>query len=285
VPHPQRWRTPQEAGWGDRRTAERRASTGVATRDVADPVVEPQTEFRYGRPVRRFRNLVVYAATPRDDACWTEAKRAELDIFAVRNDWASIESQAAGEVLEYVPFEDRSEIFVATRASDPSRPVAVARMIWGTSELSLDEQFLVTTMHRLEPEWRWLLNLVGLDRVAEWATLGAVGSNLSPMFALWSAIYRSARARGVDYWVQSIVEVLFSGYRDGFKMPMIQVGEREVVVGAESIPTVLSLEESGIGPMMSWDPAFKREMFGAWVDRRPSIPDPDDFDLVWSGSV
>lgn len=224
---------------------------------------------------------MVYAATPRDGACWTEAKRAELDIFAVRNNWASIESEAAGEVLEYVPYEDRSEIFVATRVSDPTRAVAVARMIWGTSELALDEQFLVTAMHQLEPEWTWMLNLVGLDRVAEWATLGAVGSNMSPMFALWSAIYRSARARGVDYWVQSIVEVLFSGYRDGFKMPMLQVGEREVVVGAESIPTVISLEESGIGPMMSWDPAFKREMFGTWVDRRTSVPDPDDFELVW----
>jgi len=232
--------------------------------------------------VRRFRNLIVYAATPRDGACWTDAKRAELEIFAVRNGWASIESQAAGEVLDYVPFEQRSEIFVATRATDASRPVAVARMIWGTSELTLDEQFLVTAMHDLEPEWKWLLNLVGLDRVAEWATLGAVGSNMSPMFALWSAIYRSARARGVDYWVQSIVEVLFSGYRDGFKMPMIQVGGREIVVGAESIPTVLSLEESGIGPMMSWDPAFKREMFGSWVEPRRSTPDPDDFELVRS---
>lgn len=290
VPHPQRWRSPQEAGWSERSAPVRRTATavstrsGVATRTSPVAPIEAAPAFTYGRPVRRFRNLMVYAATPRDGACWTEAKRAELEIFAVRNGWASIESQAAGEVLDYVPYEARSEIFVATKVTDASRPVAVARMIWGTSDLTLEEQFLVTAMHGLEPEWKWLLDLIGLDRVAEWATLGAVGSNLSPMFALWSAIYRSARARGVDYWVQSIVEVLFSGYRDGFKMPMIQVGGREVVVGAESIPTVLSLEESGIGPMMSWDPTFKREMFGSWVDRRRSIPDPDDFELVRSDS-
>lgn len=224
--------------------------------------------------------MMVYAATPADGPCWLDAKRAELDIFAVRNGWASPDSVAAGEVLDYVRFEARSEIFVATREGQPDEAVGVARMIWGTSELSLDEQFLVTSMHRLDPEWDWMLNLIGPDRVAEWATLGAVGSNLSPMFALWSAAYRSARARHVDFWLQSIVETLFSGYRDGFKMPMLQIGQREVVVGAESIPTVLSLEEIGIGAMASWDPGLKRELMGSWVERRLSTPDPDDFDLV-----
>lgn len=267
VPHPQRWRSPHEAGWteGDR---------------LVRPARRPQPELPaaspFGRPVRRFRKVVVSSATPADGAAWEAAKRVELEIFAIRNGWATEASVAAGEVLDYAPHAARSEIFVAAHQRDLSVPVGVARMIWGTSAMSLDEQFVVTAMHRIEPEWRWMLGTIGLDHVAEWATLGAIGSNLSPMFALWSTAYRAARARRVDYWVQSIVESLFSGYRDGFGMPMMQIGDREVVVGAESIPTVVLLDEAGIGRMIDWDPALKREMFGAWVDRRSHLPDPND---------
>lgn len=218
----------------------------------------------------------MHTATPRDGACWSAAKRAELEIFAVRNGWATSASEQAGEVLDYVPFEARSQIFVATPVDEPSRPVGVARMIWGEAELPLEQQFLVTAMHRIEPEWTWMLDHIGYQRVAEWATLGAVGSNLSPMFALWSAAYRTARARGVDYWVQSVVEELFSVYRDGFKTPMMQIGSREIVVGAESIPTVLPLDEIGVGQMLAWNGALKRSLFGPWVDRRSSESDSDD---------
>jgi hypothetical protein len=269
VPHPQRWRSPQEAGW--------QPSAMRAPRREAQPTRPLKV---YGRPVRRFRDMIVYAARPSDGECWNRALLAELEIFAVRNGWASPESQLAGQVLDYVPYTDRSEIFVATTEDDPTTAIGVARMIWGTSALPLEEQFLVTSVHRIDPEWHWMLNLVGLDRVSEWATLGAVGSNLSPMFALWSAAYRSARARNVDFWVQSIVEVLFTGYRDGFKLPMQQIGEREVVVGAESIPTVLSLEEIGIGRLAEWDPQLKREIVGHWAERRPHVDDPDDFELT-----
>ena len=127
---------------------------------------------RFGRPVRRFRDMIVYGCTAEDGDCWIDAKRAELDIFAVRNGWATPESVAAGEVLEYAPFESRSEIFVATPEGDPQRGVGVARMIWGSAALPLDEQFLVTSMHRLDSEWEWMLNLIGLDRVAE--VIGAI---------------------------------------------------------------------------------------------------------------
>ncbi len=269
MPHPQRWRTPYEAGW-DR-------SIG-ATVDRAPVRSRPAVEWsEFGRPVRRFRRLIVHTATARDGACWTAAKRAELEIFAVRNGWATGASEQAGEVVDYIPFESRSQIFVATPVDDPSTPVGVARMIWGDSVLPMEEQFLVTAMHTIEPEWTWMLNHVGFERVAEWATLGAVGSNLSPMFALWSAAYRTARARGVDYWLQSVVEELFSVYRDGFKTPMMQIGGRQIVVGAESIPTVLPLDEIGVGQMLAWNGSLKRSLFGPWVDRRP--PEPDDDDL------
>lgn len=153
-------------------------------------------------------------------------------------------------------------------------------MIWGDADQPLEEQFLVTGVHRIDPEWVWMLNHVGTERVAEWATLGAVGSNLSPMFALWSAIYRAARARGVDYWVQSVVEELFSVYRDGFKTPMMQIGQREIVVGAESIPTVLPLVEIAVGQMLSWNPDLKRSLFGSWVDRRRPEIDVDDLEIA-----
>lgn len=219
---------------------------------------------------------MVFAATVHDGDCWAEAKRVELDMFAVRNGWASEESRAAGEVLDYAAHADRSEIFVATTEADPNHAVGVARMIWGVPDLPLDQQFVVTALHRIDPEWAWMLNNVGLDRVAEWATLGAIGSNLTPMFALWSAAYRAARARRVDYWVQSVVDELFTVYRDGFRTPMMQIGEREIVVGAESIPTVLPLDEIGVGQMLSWNPALKRSLFGSWIDRRPVEHDAGD---------
>ena len=277
MPHPQRWRSPQQAGWADRLAPTVTIAADQRADEAADaaPVVG-----RFGRPVRRFRRMVVFAAGIDDGACWAEAKRAELDIFAVRNGWASDESRIAGEVLDYRPFERRSEIFVATSAKDPSTPIGVARMIWGDADLPLEEQFLVTAVHRLDAEWVWMLNHVGTGRVAEWATLGAVGSNLSPMFALWSAIYRAARARGVDYWVQSVVEELFSVYRDGFKTPMMQIGQREIVVGAESIPTVLPLVEIAVGQMLSWNPDLKRSLFGSWIDRRRPEIDADDLEIA-----
>ncbi len=227
--------------------------------------------------MRKFRRLVVFSATPADGACWTEAKRAELEIFAARNGWASEESIAAGEDLDYAPFAARSEIFVATTAADPSVAVGVARMVWGTAELTLEEQFLVPSTHGLDPNWVWLLNNVGLQRVAEWATLGTAGQNLTPMFALWSAAYRAARARHVDYWLQSVAMELFDVYRNGFKTPMMQIGASEPYCGAETIPTVLPLDEIGVGQMLSWNPDLKRAMFGSWMDRRP--PEADAADL------
>lgn len=261
VPHPQRWRTPHEAGWSDR------SANGQST-------ATETTTSAFGRPIGRFRRLLVHMGTPADGARWHAAKRVELDIFAVRNGWATDASCAAGEVLEYAPYEERSHIFVVTSVADPSNAVGVARMIWGTGDLSLDEQFVVTRQHRIDPEWSWMLDHIGGERIAEWATLGAVGANLSPMFALWSAAYRVARERGVDYWLQSVVEDLFNVYRDGFKTPMMQIGAREVVVGAESIPTVLSLDEIGIGRMLSWNPELKRSLFGDWTVRRV-VADPE----------
>jgi hypothetical protein len=279
VPHPQRWRSPQQAGWSDRPAATGTID-GDRSFDRRDEVSASFVAGRFGRPVRRFRRMVVFAAGIDDGACWAEAKRAELEIFAVRNGWASDESRIAGEVLDYRPFEQRSEIFVATSAKDPSTPIGVARMIWGVADVPLEEQFLVTAVHHIDPEWVWMLNHVGTERVAEWATLGAVGSNLSPMFALWSAIYRAARARGVDYWVQSVVEELFSVYRDGFKTPMMQIGQREIVVGAESIPTVLPLFEIAVGQMLSWNADLKRSLFGTWVDRQLPVADEDDLAIA-----
>lgn len=288
VPHPQRWRSPHEAGWNEAGWNEAgRAGVVRRARDRSPEIAAGPTDGalidelataaapapRFGRPVRRFRNIVVHSATPADGDAWAAAKRAELEIFAIRNGWATAESTAAGEVLDYAGFADRSEIFVATPAADPTRAVGVARMIWGTCDLSLEEQFLVTSVHRIDPEWAWLLGLVRYDRVAEWATLGAVGTNLSPMFALWTTLYRTARERGVDYWVQSIVESLFSGYRDGFGMPMMQIGDRELVVGAESIPTVILLEEVVAGHMVGWDLDLKRELFGPWFERPRPIAD------------
>jgi hypothetical protein len=216
---------------------------------------------------------------PDDGACWAAAKRAELDIFAVRNGWATHASCVAGEVLDYAPFEQRSQIFVVTSIADPSTAVGVARMIWGAADVCLDDQFVVTGQHVIDTEWRWMLDHIGGERIAEWATLGAVGANLSPMFALWSAAYQVSRQRGVDYWLQSVVEELFSVYRDGFKTPMMQIGAREIVVGAESIPTVLSLDEIGVGRMLSWNPDLKRSLFGAWTDRRVVAADIDPDDL------
>jgi hypothetical protein len=230
----------------------------------------------YGSPVRRFRGYTVYASTPGHGTAWELAVRAELDVFAIRNGWASEASEAAGELLDYRPFTDRSQIFVATPTAHPDRAVGVARMIWGAPSLAPEAQFLVTSMHRIDPEWRWMFDHVGYERVAEWATLGAVGSNLLPMFALWSAAYRVARDRGVDYWVQSVVESLFNVYRDGFKTPMMCIGDREFFLGSESIPTVLPLEEIGIGQMLSWNPELKRSLFGDWVDRRRSSGDGFD---------
>lgn len=275
VPHPQRWRSPHEAGWADRAApADAPASESV---ELAAATPSP-----FGATVRRFRRLLVHSATPDDGSCWQAAKRAELDIFAVRNGWATDASRVAGEVLDYAPFEARSQIFVATSVKDPTTAVGVARMIWGTDELPLDEQFVVTGQHRIDPEWRWMLDHIGGHRIAEWATLGAVGANLSPMFALWAAAYREARDRGVDYWLQSVVEELFSVYRGGFKTPMMQIGAREIVVGAESIPTVLSLDEIGVGRMLSWNPDLKRSLFGAWTERRVvgTESDPDDLRIA-----
>ena len=126
VPHPQRWRSPQQAGWSDRA-----ASSGTIhvdrpvdrTFDQRDDESAPAPAVaRFGRPVRRFRRMVVFAAGIDDGPCWAEAKRAELEIFAVRNGWASDESCIAGEVLDYRPFERRSEIFVATSAKCATRP-------------------------------------------------------------------------------------------------------------------------------------------------------------------
>lgn len=226
--------------------------------------------------MRRFRRLLVHSATSASGAAWAEAKRAELEIFAVRNGWATEASIAAGEVLDYAPYEERSQLFVVTPLADPNTATGVARMIWGAPDVPVAEQFVVTAMHRIEPEWTWMLDHIGGERIAEWATLGAVGANLSPMFALWSAAYLEARERGVDYWLQSVVEELFGVYRDGFKTPMMQIGSREIVVGAESIPTVLSLDEIGVGRMLSWNPDLKRSLFGSWTERRTGGPDPDD---------
>lgn len=293
VPHPQRWRTPQDAGWSDRPATARRTPValtdpnGVADRELVGQSVgltAPSQEVLgspvgpYGTPVRRFRSYTVYASTLGDGPAWERAKRAELDVFAIRNGWASEASQIAGEVVDYRPYADRSHIFVASPTAQPDRAVGVARMIWGTSALPADEQFLATSMHRIDSEWLWMFDHVGYERVAEWASLGAVGSNLLPMFALWSGAYRFARARGVDYWVQSVVESLFNVYRDGFKTPMMKIGEREFFLGSESIPTVLPLEEIGVGQMLSWNPDLKRSLFGDYVDRRRSAG--DGFDLV-----
>lgn len=238
---------------------------------VAPPIATVDSPF--GPQVRRFRRLAVHSATPLDGGAWRAAKHAELQIFAVRNGWATDASRIAGEVLDYAPYEQRSQIFVVTSAADPTTAVGVARMIWGEDGPPLDEQFVVTAQHRIDPEWRWMLEHIGGNRIAEWATLGAVGANLSPMFALWAAAYQAARARGVDYWLQSVVEELFSVYRDGFKTPMMQIGARQVVVGADSIPTVLSLDEIGVGRMLSWNPELKRSLFGAWTERRVVVDD------------
>lgn len=218
--------------------------------------------------MRSFRRLTVHSALPGDGACWSAAKRAEYDLYAMRNGWVDDDTVAAGEVLDFRAHEARSEIFVVTSATDWSTPVGVARMIWGVADLPLEEQFIANVLHRIDGEWQWMLEHIGGHRLAEWASLGAVGANLSPMFAMWAAAYAASRARGVDYWMQTVVEDLFSVYRDGFRAPMMRMGERATFFGVDWVPTILSLDEIGVGQMLSWNPDLKRSMFDEWVDRR-----------------
>lgn len=222
--------------------------------------------------MRAFRKLLVHSATPADGACWTAAKRAEYDIYAERNGWSDDASRTAGEDVDYLPYEGRSEILVVTPADDVTKAIGVTRMIWGVADLPLEEQFVVMDVHEIDPEWRWMLDHIGGPRLAEWATLGAVGATLSPMFALWAAAYDASRRRGVDYWVQTVVDEIFGVYRDGFKAPMMRIGPRRDYDGTACTPTVLSLEEIGIGNMLAWNPSLKRALFDGWVERRPVPP-------------
>jgi hypothetical protein len=121
-----------------------------------------------------------------------------------------------------------------------------------------------------------MLDHIGFERVAEWATLGAVGSNLSPMFALWSASYRFARARGVDYWVQSVVESLFSVYRDGFKTPMMRIGEREFFLGSGVDPDGAAARGDRHRADARLEPRTQAVAVRPWVDRRRRCDDFDD---------
>ena len=57
---------------------------------------------------------------------------------------------------------------------------------------------------------------------------------------------------------------------------MMEVGERVIACGADLIPTLLPLDEIGVGQMLSWNPNLKRSLFGSWMDRRPAETDPAD---------
>jgi hypothetical protein len=268
VPHPQRWRSPHQAGWS------------VARRNAAPPVARagesPVAASPFGRPVRRFRKFVVYTATAADGDAFVAAKRAELEMFGVASGWATDECIAAGEIIDYAQYDSRSQFFVATTAADPAKPVAVARMVWPDAELPLEQRFETTAVHQIDPQWSWMIEHVGAHRVGEWTTIGTAGSSPTPMFALWSAVFRASLARGVDYWVQSVVVDLFDTYRSAFKAPLIQIGPKESIYGIDAIPTMLSLQEIGVGPMLSWNPELKRSMFGSLMERPAFEADPND---------
>ena len=208
---------------------------------------------------------------PTDGAAWDEAKRAELEIFAASNGWATADDHAAGEVLDYRPYDERSEIFTVAPEGERT-PIGVARLIWGSAEQGLDG-FMTPKVHELDPEWRWFLEQIGPTRIGEWGTLGVTTNDGEPLLALCSAMYRMSRARRVDYWLQSVTRPVFVGLRRRFRTPMVRIGADAVVVGALSIPTLQSLEEMASGRMLAWDPVLKRRMFGAWVDR-PRVDDP-----------
>jgi hypothetical protein len=222
----------------------------------------------HGALVGYWDELAVYSATPLDGDAWRAAKEAELACFAIPNGWATAESIAAGEVVDYIPYEDRSEIFTVTPANDPDRSVAAARMIWPDPELALPDQFLVSAAHRFDDQWSWFLDLVGLQHVSEWATLGSRATDGQPMFALISTLLHAAKARHINYWVQSITLPLMQGYQQALRVPILQIGEPELVVGALSIPTIIFLDEGCAGAMLAWDPDLKRRMFGPWAERR-----------------